>query len=141
VKVFLDTSILIAANDAEHPHFAPSFPLLAAATPETTFCGAHTLAETYSVLSRLPGSKQKRPEFASLLVDQMIARMTVIQLAVDEYATTIRNAAKSQQAGGSIYDALLLACARKADAERIYTWNLKHFHRLAPDLADRIMTP
>jgi predicted nucleic acid-binding protein len=141
VKVFLDTSVLIAAQDAEHPHFLPSFPLLAEATPETTACGAHTLAETYSVLSRLPGTKQKRPEFASLLVDQMVARMTVVPLTVNEYATAIHNAAKSQHVGGKIFDALLLACARKANAEIIYTWNIKDFRAIAPDLADRIITP
>jgi predicted nucleic acid-binding protein len=141
VKVFLDTSILIAAQDAEHPHFPSSFPLLAAATPETTACGVHTLAETYSVLSRLPGTKRKRPEFASLLVDQMIARMTVVTLAVNEYATTIHNAAKFQNAGGQIFDALLLACARKVKAEIIYTWNVKDFRAMAPDLAERIITP
>ena len=141
MRIFLDTSVLIAASDGEDPRYESSFPLLAAATPKTTACGAHTLAETYSVLSRLPGAKQKRPEYASLLVDQMIARMSVISLTVDEYATTIRNAAKSQQAGGRIFDALLLACARKSKADHIYTWNIKHFHAIAPDLAGRIITP
>jgi predicted nucleic acid-binding protein len=40
-----------------------------------------------------------------------------------------------------IFDALLLACARKSHAERIYTWNEKHFRMVAPDLADRITNP
>jgi len=141
VRVFLDTSILIAANDSEHKDYIRSVPLLAAATPTTTSCGAHTLAETYAVLSRLPGSKQHRPEFASALVDQMIARMTVVTLTGEEYVETIHSAAKARHAGGMIYDALLLACARKVNAERIYTWNLRHFRMIAPDLADRIMTP
>jgi hypothetical protein len=35
----------------------------------------------------------------------------------------------------------LLACARKIQAERIYTWNARHFQMVAPDLAGRIMTP
>jgi predicted nucleic acid-binding protein len=43
--------------------------------------------------------------------------------------------------GGQVYDALLLACARKSGADAIYTWNLKHFRQLAPDLAKRIRTP
>jgi predicted nucleic acid-binding protein len=71
----------------------------------------------------------------------MVARMTVVPLTVDEYATTIRNAARFQQSGGTIFDALLLACARKVHAEQIYTWNEKHFRMIAPDLADRIVTP
>jgi predicted nucleic acid-binding protein len=43
--------------------------------------------------------------------------------------------------GGIIYDCLLLACARKAQAERICTWNVRHFRSIAPDLAERIVTP
>jgi hypothetical protein len=34
-----------------------------------------------------------------------------------------------------------LACAREIQAERIYTWNVKHFQMVAPDLAGRIATP
>ncbi len=43
--------------------------------------------------------------------------------------------------GAIIYDALILACARKARAEVIYTWNVKHFRLVAPDLSDRIVEP
>jgi predicted nucleic acid-binding protein len=34
-------------------------------------------------------------------------------------------------AGGSTYDALLAACARRARAEVILTWNRRHFERVA----------
>ena len=40
-----------------------------------------------------------------------------------------------------MYDALLLECARATDAERIYTFNLGDFRRLAPDLAERMAAP
>jgi len=40
-----------------------------------------------------------------------------------------------------IYDALLLACARKCGADVIYTFNTDHFVRIAPDLAERIQAP
>jgi predicted nucleic acid-binding protein len=43
--------------------------------------------------------------------------------------------------GAGIHDSLTLACARKARAERIYTWNLRHFRAVAPDLAERIVAP
>ncbi len=141
MKNFLDTSVLIAASDADHPGHKPSAALLSAATKQTTACGAHTLAEVYAVLSRLPGGKWQRPEFAGLLVEQIAGRTTVVPLTVEEYAATIRNTARSFLAGGIVFDALLLACARKVDAERIYTWNVRHFRVVAPDLADRIVTP
>jgi predicted nucleic acid-binding protein len=141
IEVFFDTSVLIAASDAAHPHHPRSRPLLAAATPERAACGAHTLAEVYAVLSRLPGGKKVRPELAGHLVDQIVMRMTVVPLGAEEYATTLRAAARRGLAGGIIFDAILLACARKVDAQRIYTWNEKQFRLVAPDLSDRITTP
>jgi predicted nucleic acid-binding protein len=141
MKNFLDTSVLIAASDAEHLNHRPSAALLAAATTQTTACGAHTLAEVYAVLSRLPGGKRQRPEFAGLLVEQIVERMAVVTLTAQEYASTIRNAAQLFLAGGIVFDALLLTCARKFKADCIYTWNVRHFRMVAPDLAEKIVAP
>jgi predicted nucleic acid-binding protein len=141
VKVFLDTSLLIAASDSNHEKHAESRPLLAAATPQNCACGAHSLAETYANLSILKGGRQQRPETALKLVEQIASRMMVVALTPDEYLVAIRDAANSRVAGGTIYDALLVACARKVEAERIYTWNARHFQLVAPDLAERIVRP
>jgi hypothetical protein len=43
--------------------------------------------------------------------------------------------------GGGIYDAVLGHCALKAGAGTIYTWNVKHFNRLGPEIARRVATP
>jgi hypothetical protein len=67
--------------------------------------------------------------------------MTVVPLSSEEYCATLRETARMGLAGGIVFDAVLLACARKVNAKRIYTWNEKHFKMVAPDLADRIMTP
>ncbi|MGB8831060.1 MAG: PIN domain-containing protein [Candidatus Sulfotelmatobacter sp.] len=140
-KEFFDTSVLIAACSPEQPGHEGSRRLLAAATQETSACGAHTLAEVYAVLSRLPGGKRRRPDLAERLVTQIADRVTVIPLTAEEYRDTIRSAARSGVAGGTIYDALLLTCARKFSAERIYTWNVRHFRIVAPDLAELIREP
>jgi len=141
VRVFLDTSVLIAANDSDHERHTESRPLLAAATPERCACGAHSLAEIYANLSVVKGGRQQRPETALRLVEQIASRMMVVALSPEEYLTAIRDAAKLRIAGGTIYDALLLKCARKVNADRIYTWNVRHFQLVAPDLAARIVTP
>jgi predicted nucleic acid-binding protein len=141
IAVFLDTSVLIAATDAADPRHASSRVLLAAATPATAACAAHTLAEVYAVLSRIPGGKRVRPEHAGLLIEQISAMLTVVPLGTEDYVATLRQTARMRLSGGIVFDALLLACARKVDAERIYTWNEKHFRMVAPDLADRIVTP
>jgi predicted nucleic acid-binding protein len=141
IATFLDTSVLVAASDASDPRHPSSRSLLAAATPATAACGAHTLAEVYAVLSRLPGGKRVRPEIAGLLVEQIAARLNVVALSAEEYAATLRETARMGLSGSIVFDALLLACARKVDAQRIYTWNLRHFQMVAPDLAERILTP
>jgi predicted nucleic acid-binding protein len=62
-------------------------------------------------------------------------------LTADEVFQAIQRTAALKLPGGIIYDALILACARKVQAEKIYTWNAKHFKMVAPDLASRIVTP
>ncbi len=141
VRTFFDSSVLIAASDGQHERHEESRPLLAAASPQTCACSAHSLAEAYACLSVLTGGRRQRPETALLLVEQIASRMTVVPLTADEYLAAIRAAALARVAGGTIYDALLLKCARKVDAEHIYTWNVRHFQLVAPDLAERIVAP
>jgi len=97
--MFLDTSVLIAASDLQRPAHSASIPLLAAASKETAACGVDTLAEVYAVLSRLRGGGKQRPELAHMLVLQILERLTVVPLTVEEYAATLRKAARSNLAG------------------------------------------
>lgn len=138
---FFDTSVLIAAHDSGRPGHEESLSLMQRATQSDCSCAAHSLAEFYSVLSRLPGGKKQRPELASALVEDVATRVTVVALSAEQYLEALRTAARLRIAGGTIYDALLLACARKVNAEHIYTWNVRHFQLVAPDLKERIRTP
>ena len=74
-------------------------------------------------------------------MEEIPQRLATIVLQQSDYLKTMRDLADRRLASGQIYDALLLACARKAKADKIYTWNVKHFRQLAPDLAARIHTP
>ena len=76
-----------------------------------------------------------------LFVDEIRARLTPISLDTQDYYQTLRAAADQGLSGGRIYDALLLRCAKKCDAQTIYTWNLKHFEAIAPELAARLRLP
>ena len=51
------------------------------------------------------------------------------------------NCSERALGGGKVYDALLIECARHSQADRIYTFNLGDFRRLAPDLAERMVAP
>lgn len=109
--------------------------------PESAACAAHSFAEFYSVLTRLPAPLRLKPEQAWLLLDDVHQRLTPVALTATEYIREMRRIAQSQIPGGQVYDALILAAARKYDADHIYTVNLRHFQSLSPDLASRITTP
>jgi predicted nucleic acid-binding protein len=139
--IFLDTSVLIATAQVSHARHAPSRELWNQCVRHSTAISTHTMAEVYNTLTAMPPALRLAPRDAVLAVETFLQRLTPITLTADEYMETLRRTANLGRSGGMIYDALLLACARKVQAERIYTWNVKHFQTVAPDLADRIMTP
>lgn len=141
MKEFFDTSVLVAAFLGDHPHHKASAAAFAGAGRKHSSCGAHTLAELYSTLTSLPLKPMIAPEQALLFLGDVRSRLFVIALDEADYFATIERTAGKRIPGGRIYDALLLQCAIKAKAAIIYTWNLKHFQQLAPDLAGVIRTP
>jgi predicted nucleic acid-binding protein len=72
----------------------------------------HSLAETYSVLTRLPGDARLSPEDAVTLIE---ANFTTPALLDDETAASIPAVlAPLGVAGGAVYDALVALAARHA---------------------------
>ncbi len=141
MKEFLDTSVLVAAFWGGHPDHKASVRLLAVASRKRSAGGLHSLAEVYAVMTALPVKPMIPPEQVMLFVEEVRNRLTLVSLDEREYFAAIQEAAGRGFASGWVYDALLLRCAAKAKAQTIYTWNLKHFRVLAPELADRIRTP
>ena len=141
MKEFLDTSVLIAAFWGGHVQHAPSIKLLASADKKRSACGIHTLAEVYAVMTALPVKPAIPPEQVMLFVEEIRKRLTMVSLDEDEYFEAIGNAAQRGFTSGRVYDALLLRCAAKAKAQTIFTWNLKHFRAIAPELGDRMQAP
>lgn len=141
MTTFFDTSVLVAAFQGSHNHHEQSNTALAGVAQKEGACGAHTLAEFYSVTTRLPIASRFEPAHSLLCIEQIAEHLHLVALDTDEYLNEMRQAVANGTPGGKIYDALLLACARKAKADRILTWNVKHFQSVAPDLSDRIVTP
>jgi predicted nucleic acid-binding protein len=141
--IFLDTSVLVATTLASHQHHASSLRLWKEIEGQPTAISAHTLAELYNVLTILPLPLRVSPRDAVVVVETFLMRLKPVSLLAEEYLETMRNAANLGQSGGGgmIYDALHIACARKIKAERIYTWNVRHFRSLAVDLSERIASP
>jgi predicted nucleic acid-binding protein len=141
VKALFDTSVLMAAvREADHRHEISHKRLIQFA-PQEAACAAHSLAELYAALTGMKPPNRIRPDIAELLLEHFKNSLHCISLTADEVLQTIHRTAALKLPGGIIYDALILACARKVQAEQIYTWNVKHFQMVAPDLAERIVTP
>jgi len=141
MTTFLDTSVLIAALWRGHPGHAPSLARYVGATPATTACAAHSLAEVYAVTTRLPIRPRVQPEHALLFITYIRARMRIVPLDEPGYIGALSRASDRGIAGGRVYDALLLECARRCGAGEILTWNVSDFRRIAPDLESIIRTP
>lgn len=141
MKIFLDTSVLVAAARETDLRHRASRTLMTQSDPQNACCAAHSLAELYSSLTGMRPPNRFRPEQAILVLDQVKASLLCIALSAEDVFRTVRQTAALKLPGGIIYDALLMACARKVNAEHIYTWNEKHFRMVAPDLAGRIVTP
>lgn len=141
MKEFFDTSVLVPAFVGDHPHHEASAKVFTKAAKKRSFCAAHSLAELYSTLTSLPLKPMISPDQAVLFIQEARDHLSVITLDEMEYYAAIEQMAERRITGGRIYDALLLHCAMKAKAETIYTWNLKHFQNLFPELSGKVKTP
>jgi predicted nucleic acid-binding protein len=141
VRWFFDSSVLVPALLPDHVHHARSFAAFAAASPENAGCAAHSVAEVYSTLTRHPGKQRLSPESAALLVQEIEHRLALVWLDSDDYVAAIHRIAGMGIVGGAVYDGLIAACALKAKADVLYTWNAGHFKMLGQEVAQRIRTP
>jgi predicted nucleic acid-binding protein len=141
MKAFLDTSVLVPVFYGEHVHHDASLELFAGLDRSTGFCGAQSLAEVYSTLTRMPGKHRISGEQAMLFVANIRERLSVVALTGDEYVEALESASERGIVGGTIYDALLAHCALKTGAETIYSWNSQHYAQCGPEVTRRLRTP
>ena len=141
MKFFFDTSVLVPVFVEEHPHHEASLAVFLRSDKKRGSCAAHSLAEVYATLTRLPGKHRASASEAMLFLQNMEERLVLISLDAEEYWRAVMHSAESGIVGGMIYDALLAHCALKARAETIFTWNVEHFRRVGPEVAKRIRTP
>ncbi len=141
MKAFFDTSVLVPVFYGDHQHHGPSMECFLRFAKKQACCGAHSLAEVYSSLTRMPGTHRISGEQAMLFLSDMRERLTIVSLDKHEYFQAISAASGAGVVGGTIYDALLVHCALKAKAEIIYTWNVKHYGQFGSEAARRVRTP
>jgi predicted nucleic acid-binding protein len=144
MKLFLDTNVLVAACIADHEHHARAVPLVQTVHDGKAegFVSGHSLLEAHAILTRLPRSPRITAIEASMLISDNIAKhFSVVALTGKEYSELARKLGQNSVIGGKSYDMLHLCCAEKSGADRIYTFNVRHFSELAPHLAGKISAP
>jgi predicted nucleic acid-binding protein len=145
MKVFLDTNVLVASVVQGHESHARAFAVLdrVQSKKDEGAISAHSLAEMYAILTKLPPPKRHSPEQALLSIEENVVKhFKISSLTGSECIALIREAALSGVRGATIYDAVLLKCAEKAEPEKIFTFNLRHFQNVAPkNIGSQIVAP
>jgi predicted nucleic acid-binding protein len=144
MKIFLDTNVLVAACVEEHEHHARALPLVQSVHEGKAegVVSAHGVLESYAILTRLPRSPRITPLQAAQLVEEnIVGHFRVVALTAREYGELAHRMGRENIVGGKAYDALHLECASKSGAERIYTFNVRHFMELGGSLFATIVAP
>jgi predicted nucleic acid-binding protein len=144
MRAYFDTTIFVAASVEGHVHHNQALAVLelAKSGKMNNYVSGHGLSEAYSVLTRTPFRPTVYPAEALKILDEnILPYFQLVTITPQMYIETIRECADRGWIGGRIHDAIHLRCAKEADCGRIYTFNVRHFRQLAPDLAKRIVAP
>lgn len=137
VTVF-DTSALVAALTRAHPQFDwADTQVQAAAHP--ALC-AHSLAETYAVMTAHPQLRYPPAQVLAVLND-LRSTWTVLPLTEQDYLDALGRCRDLALTGGAVYDTLIAQAALRAGATALVTLNAKHFVRLGNDVQRLVVTP
>ncbi len=143
-KVFVDTSVFVAAFVPAHPRHAPAIDRFRRALSGEfqMLTSAHNLAEVYSVLTTLPLSPRIAPTSAARIIRENIEKhVDIVPVTVADYVDVVNHLGDAGLAGGMVYDAVALHAAVKAGAALVLTFNPKDFRRLGPDARISIEEP
>ena len=141
MKAFFDTSALVPVFYGDHVHHEASLRLFIQFDKSTGCCGAHSLVEVFSTLTRMPGKHRISAEQAMLFIGSIRERLTLVALNGNESVDALEAAVAQGVVGGSIYDAMLAHCAIKAHADTIYSWNVRHYAQFGPTVTELLRTP
>jgi predicted nucleic acid-binding protein len=143
VKVLFDTSVIIAALLPKHSSHAPCFAQLQAAELNQIqgYLSTHSLAEVYSVMTRMPSQPRISPQEAQLLLERCLQYLEAVPLEIADYRAAIAQMITLNLPGGGIFDALIAQAALKISADQLLTLNPNHFTRLDAAIAQMVGVP
>jgi predicted nucleic acid-binding protein len=143
VKVLYDTSVLLAALLVDHTNHGLAFPQLELARQGTVqgYLSTHSLAELYSVMTRLPPPLRVLPDEAEAAIVDLLDYLEPVPLLAAEYQQAIRQMVELRLVGGGIFDAIIAQAALKAGVGQLLTFNPGDFTRLGDRIASLVQVP
>lgn len=144
MKVLLDTSVLIAALLEDHLFHRQAAPWLECLQRQDVegIMSAHSLAELYAAISRMPTTPRLSPADAiSAIEDNVLPFVKVRALDGRSYAALIRRVAAAGLSGGVVYDAVHAEVARRAGVDLLVTLNPRDFERVWTGRPEQVVSP
>jgi predicted nucleic acid-binding protein len=141
--VALDTSVLVAALVEPHPHHARALRWIEAigAGKAKGECSWHAVAETWSVLTRLPLEPAISPALAEVAIERLLAKVPAVTVVAETYRAAIRRCSERGLRSGALFDALHLVSAERRGADVFVTFNRSDFDRLHVEGSPRLVVP
>lgn len=138
-----DSSVVVAALVVSHQSHTACVHRLNQALQRDIqgFISTHSLAEIYSVITRLPLKPPISPQLAQRQLAANLQNFEFVPLLVEDYQAAIAQMVSLNLPGGGIFDALIAQAALKANVEQLLTLNPKHFNRLSETVASLVQVP
>lgn len=143
MKVLYDTSVLVATLLVQHSNHAVALPKLELARrgEVKSYLSTHSLAEIYSVITRLPEPLRVSPTEADIAITDLLEYLEFMPLLIKDYQTAIARVRSLQFTGGSIFDTLIAQAGLKAGVDELMTLNPKDFTRLGNEIKGFVRVP
>jgi predicted nucleic acid-binding protein len=131
MKIVADSNVVISALLDWHPFNSRALPAIQQAlTHDALLLPQSVLIESYSVMTRFPMPLRLAPDLAYDLLQDTFGSCQIISMSVRDTWEFLRER-DARTAGGRVYDAAIAIAAIKADAQRLLTFNPRHFEAFA----------
>jgi predicted nucleic acid-binding protein len=119
VRVLFDTSVIIPALVSEHPNHLICLPYLHQAESGQLkgLVSTHSLAELYSVLTRMPIKPKPSVQMVEMILNDLLKYLEPVPLVSQDYQAAIANMVAFNLPGGGIFDALIAQAFLKSEAD------------------------
>lgn len=142
MRLLFDTSTVIAALLKPHEAHHLAHPWLdqVLAGMHTGVLSAHSLAELYSTLTRMPlQPKLTAADALDLIRENLLSTFEIVGLTPADYIKILEDLQSRNLVGGVTYDALIMYVALKASVDKVITLNGRDFLRLFPQFGGEMI--